>query len=687
MSARPRRKAAPPFAACLLAALSVASATAMVPITEDLASSLDSVQVGRVLRLDAFPLDDGTTLPLELERFEVWAPGAAVVERGHAGERNFAPPSTRYFRGHVAGDPDSWVFLARDESVRGFITTGGRLFAIAPPDDAYRAARPGTDALVRQIDREADSPLDRPMFRCDNDGLDLIPADGLPIARAHESLLAHSMSNGKTYQATIAIDTDYELYQHFGSTVALAAYVSDLVAASSAIYYRDVQTVITLGNLYTYSTASDPWTATSTFPAMVELGDYWHTHRAAVPRTTVHLLSKKSMGGGISWVGVLCASDLAFLWDIGTGSISFPCDPQNETCHWAGGYGVSASLIGQFSTANPSLYWDILCFTHELGHNFDADHTECYVPPVDTCTPCSAFSCTGTVPPGGGTIMSYCHACLGGYNNITLYFGFSGQASQVVLDAMRSHIESRAAVSPSCIPEILQLTANKNGTGAGTVTSSPTGIDCGATCSALFAKDSSVTLTATAAVGSTFAGWSGACTGNGSCLVTMSAARSVTATFDLLPSYLLTVSKNGAGSGTVSSSPAGITCGVDCSEAFTSGTAVVLTATPAILSAFTGWTGACTGTGSCQVTMDGARAVGAGFADVSGCTTTVSNQTITTAVTVEDCHGIYAGPGLVVAPAGQLTLRAAAQVVMRNGTSIAGGGRLTVALDPSLAGT
>jgi len=231
------------------------------------------------------------------------------------------------------------------------------------------------------------------------------------------------------------------------------------------------------------------------------------------------------------------------------------------------------------------------------------------------------------------------------------------------------------------------LTVSRNGTGAGTVTSSPAGIDCGGDCSESFGSGTQVTLIATAAGGSAFAGWSGACTGNGSCLVTMSAARSVTATFDLLPSYLLTVSKNGAGSGTVSSSPAGIDCGGDCSESYTSGTPVVLTAVAAALSAFTGWTGACTGTGSCQVTMDAARNVGAGFADVSACTTTVSNQTVATAVTVEDCHGILAGPSLAVSSPGHLTLRAAAQVVLRNGTSIDGGARLTVALDPSLAGT
>jgi hypothetical protein len=76
------------------------------------------------------------------------------------------------------------------------------------------------------------------------------------------------------------------------------------------------------------------------------------------------------------------------------------------------------------------------------------------------------------------------------------------------------------------------LSVAKNGTGSGTVTSNPAGVSCGSTCSASFASGTAVTLTATPASGSTFAGWSGACTGTGSCSTTMTAARSVTATFN-----------------------------------------------------------------------------------------------------------------------------------------------------------
>jgi hypothetical protein len=75
------------------------------------------------------------------------------------------------------------------------------------------------------------------------------------------------------------------------------------------------------------------------------------------------------------------------------------------------------------------------------------------------------------------------------------------------------------------------LMVSKAGTGTGTVTSSPAGIDCGATCSASFSEDTSVTLTATADAGSTFSSWSGDCSGT-ACTVTMDADKSVTAIFN-----------------------------------------------------------------------------------------------------------------------------------------------------------
>ena len=82
-------------------------------------------------------------------------------------------------------------------------------------------------------------------------------------------------------------------------------------------------------------------------------------------------------------------------------------------------------------------------------------------------------------------------------------------------------------------PPLVNLTVGKAGAGSGTVVSSPAGIACGAACTAGFSAGTLVTLTATPAAGSGFAGWAGGgCAGTGPCALTLAAATSVTASFE-----------------------------------------------------------------------------------------------------------------------------------------------------------
>ncbi len=160
------------------------------------------------------------------------------------------------------------------------------------------------------------------------------------------------------------------------------------------------------------------------------------------------------------------------------------------------------------------------------------------------------------------------------------------------------------------------LSVSKGGIGNGTVTSSDGGINCGVDCAEDYLEDTVVTLTATVDANSTFAGWSGGgCSGTGSCVVTMNGTATVTATFELISStYNLSVTKDGTGSGSVSSTDGSIDCGSVCTENYAEGTVVTLTATPDTDSTFAGWSGGgCSGTGSCVVTMNGAATVTATF--------------------------------------------------------------------------
>jgi hypothetical protein len=162
--------------------------------------------------------------------------------------------------------------------------------------------------------------------------------------------------------------------------------------------------------------------------------------------------------------------------------------------------------------------------------------------------------------------------------------------------------------------QFYNLTVSLAGSGSGSVSSTPSGIECGTDCLEIYADGTVVTLTATADLGSTFTGWTGACTNTtGDCVVTMSATHLVTATFTL-NQYQLTISHTDDGSGLVSSTPGGISCGTDCIESYNYGTVVTLTATPDTGSTFVGWSGACTNSsGDCVVTMTAARSVIATF--------------------------------------------------------------------------
>jgi hypothetical protein len=206
----------------------------------------------------------------------------------------------------------------------------------------------------------------------------------------------------------------------------------------------------------------------------------------------------------------------------------------------------------------------------------------------------------------------------GGWNEATGSLvapaGTTNALVQMVVSSLNGtiYIDNFSLGGSGSIPSYT-LTVNKTGTGNGTVTSTPPGINCGSDCSEVYLSNTSVSLTAAEEPGSIFTGWSGDCSGTGTCTVAMDAVKSVTANFDLQSSsHTLTVNKMGTGSGTVTSSPTGIDCGADCSEHYTSGTVVTLTVTAASGSTFTGWGGDADCSDG-QVTMDASKTCIANF--------------------------------------------------------------------------
>jgi len=138
-------------------------------------------------------------------------------------------------------------------------------------------------------------------------------------------------------------------------------------------------------------------------------------------------------------------------------------------------------------------------------------------------------------------------------------------------------------------------------------------------CTENYTVGTPVTLTASVPSGQTVT-WTNCTPGAGNtCLATMDVAKTVTATFSVTPpdTFLLTVNKNGTGSGIIGSSPMGISCGYYCTANFPSGTVVNLTAIPDGGSTFVGWSPNCIPwygqPTKCSTTMDAAKTVTATF--------------------------------------------------------------------------
>jgi len=258
----------------------------------------------------------------------------------------------------------------------------------------------------------------------------------------------------------------------------------------------------------------------------------------------------------------------------------FDCDQATGSDAWAMGEdftpGLTVTLSGDASgtvTSSPA------------GINCGNDCSESYA---------SGTGVTLTAAPAqGASFAGWSGACTG--SNTTCTLTING---------------ARSVTATFTKKPVLDVT--KMGTGGGTVTSSPAGINCGTDCNEPYDQGTSVTLTANPNGTSTFGGWGGACSGM-TCTVMMNASKSVTATFDAQNlTRTLTVAVTGPGN--VTSAPGQIVCtdgsaGV-CQDTFNDGTPVTLTATGTVT-----WGGDCATEldNTCELTMNADRSASATF--------------------------------------------------------------------------
>lgn len=448
---------------------------------------------GAKVRLHNVPLGE-TTRTLELERFDVWAPGAEIVVQGGDGSTSrIQPPAVNYFRGTVGGDPATMVFVAA--------LPGGAVDGMVFTEDArYTMRSTAAHEIVVDEAGPQDDPLGDP-FMCELDGAPEIKnASGLPkVASDAKIASAGALSGTGSWTLNLAIETDYELYTDLGASADnVALFVGNLVGAASVIYQRDLRTELLVSYSRIQTSAADPWTVdpgatglwngtTQTYTtshALAELGDIWAssgTRPFNGSRSSVVLVSGKQQTAGVAWVGTTCGSD--FLCGSNCGSIF--------NGHTGGRYAY-LGLGNQFTTSVPSPnntvngvqyglpssnYWALLGFAHELGHNVDGPHTHCFGLSaadkttysvsrdwIDVCV--TAGGCNGgatSVPAERGTVMSYCHLAAGTWPTSRFLFGKSGEVSELMANHIKDYINSVTPPSPAITaPASLDLNASAN---------------------------------------------------------------------------------------------------------------------------------------------------------------------------------------------------------------------------------
>jgi len=355
-----------------------------------------ALSVGPAARLERFPLGPSRTADLTLVRVDPLRDATVVVASvaadGTITERAHKPKGGQVWVGQVEGEPDSFALVSRSPHFTyGYVEGSfGTAFLSSGP---VGSGLPLVAFTLQDLAPDA--------IRWAEHACTLLDAPGGMAAGAREGGIA---GIEPCRQARIAIETDTEFLARFGGNVNAATdYIATLFAATNLIYQRDLSLRPNLVYLRLWEGTTDPWSATSAGNALYEFRDYWESGMGTVSRALAHMVSGRGLGGGVAWLGSMCNSF---------------------------SYAVSGNINGSFPypvADNSGQNWDLMVFTHEMGHNLGSPHTHNHNPPADGCG-LEPRDCA-VAQAGEGTIMSYCHLCSGGLGNVRMSFHEQSVAS------------------------------------------------------------------------------------------------------------------------------------------------------------------------------------------------------------------------------------------------------------------
>ena len=342
------------------------------------------------------PVGDNEFIEILLYEQDIFTQDAQFSQSNSVGE-DFSLPALKFYRGIVVGEDHSLASITiGDNEVNGLISFGPDTYVLGKVENSKENAHIWY--------KDSDILLDE-TFSCDAIESGNHVEDTKPIAFGSSKTL-------RCVRVRVEIDTD--LVNDFGSATAAANYTSALFNQVVTLFAND-DIDIAISEIFA-------WTGSS--PYSGGLSNKLNQMSNNSPGSDLTTLLTGSDIGGIAYLSGLCSST----------------------------FGVSVSGVFGFFNNIPTYSWDVNVTAHELGHNLSSPHTHACAwngnnTPIDGCGAQAGFSegCTGPIPSGGGTIMSYCHLLSTGVN---FNLGFGPQPTT----RMTNYVNSRSCLGNDCVP-------------------------------------------------------------------------------------------------------------------------------------------------------------------------------------------------------------------------------------------